>query len=190
MVDLLLIDNYDSFTYNLVHYLTEVGANCQVVRNDQITTAQILSKKPKAVVISPGPSDPDKAGICLDFIKKSAGRIPILGVCLGHQAIAQAYGSEIIKTKPMHGKISTITNTGEGLFKNTPPEFDVTRYHSLVISPHNLPNCFKITAHSQNLIMAIQHKKFNIHGVQFHPESIASQYGHQILHNFVDLCRG
>ncbi len=186
---LLLIDNYDSFTYNLVHYLGELGHKSEIHRNDKITVAGVLEKQPKAIVLSPGPCTPTEAGICLDLIKAASPTIPILGVCLGHQAIGQAFGG-VVKRAPqaMHGKMSTLTTTRAGLFKGLPRNFEVTRYHSLIIEAETLPECLIATAHtSDGLIMGLQHKTLPVHGVQFHPESIASEHGHAILANFLSL---
>jgi anthranilate synthase component 2 len=184
---ILLIDNYDSFTYNLLHYLAELGAEVEVVRNDAITPAEVVKKNPQGVVISPGPCTPDEAGICLDLVKEAAGKIPMLGVCLGHQSIAQALGGKVIRApKPMHGKISTITHHDSGVFKGLPKRFEVTRYHSLIVERESLPDCFEISAETEDgIIMGITHKEHDIHGVQFHPESIASEHGHAILKNFI-----
>ncbi len=186
---LVLIDNYDSFTYNLVHFLGELGASTDVIRNDQTTPEKIIASRPSGIVISPGPCDPDQAGICLDLIRKVNGSIPILGVCLGHQCIGQAYGGRIVRTNPvMHGKLSTITHTNTGIFKNIPQSFQATRYHSLVIERDTLPACLEITAYSSDgYIMGVAHRTLPVHGVQFHPESIASQFGHEILRNFLLL---
>jgi len=186
---LLLIDNYDSFTYNLVHYLAELGVNIDVIRNDAITVEQIAEHNPNGIIISPGPCTPNEAGICLDLINKLGTKIPMLGVCLGHQSIAQSFGGKVIQADtPMHGKTSVIQNTGQGVFKGLPNNFTVTRYHSLIVERPTLPDCFDITAQTDdNIIMAVQHKQHNLHGVQFHPESIASEYGHDILRNFVEL---
>ena len=186
---LLLIDNYDSFTYNLVYYLGELGASCEVRRNDQISVDDALRLKPKAIVLSPGPCTPNEAGLCLELIKKSAGKIPILGVCLGHQAIGQAYGGKVVRAKePMHGKLSTIKHTGEGIFKGLPEKFEITRYHSLVVERSSLPSCFNVTAETlDGVIMGISHITHRVHGVQFHPESIASHCGHALLANFLEL---
>jgi len=186
---LLLIDNYDSFTYNLVHYIGELGASCEVRRNDQISVDDALRLKPKAIVLSPGPCTPNEAGLCLELIKKSAGKIPILGVCLGHQAIGQAYGGKVVRAKePMHGKLSSIKHAGEGIFKGLPEKFEITRYHSLVVERSSLPSCFNVTAETlDGVIMGISHKTHRVHGVQFHPESIASQCGHALLANFLEL---
>ncbi len=186
---LLLIDNYDSFTYNLVHYLGELGAEAKVVRNDELTAADAFALKPEAVVMSPGPCDPDQAGICLELIRTAPADMPILGVCLGHQAIGQAMGGEVVRCHEiMHGKLSTITHSGTGLFKGLPQGFSVTRYHSLTVKPETLPDCLEITARSQSgVIMGLQHRSRPIHGVQFHPESIASEHGHALLKNFLEI---
>jgi anthranilate synthase component 2 len=186
---LLLIDNYDSFTYNLVHYLGELGGVCEVHRNDQITVAEVMARQPKAIVLSPGPCTPNEAGICLDLIKAAGATIPLLGVCLGHQAIGQAYGGKVIRApQPMHGKLSTIRHTGEGLFAGTPDRFQITRYHSLIVERSSLPDCLRVTAEtSDGLIMGLAHKSHPVHGVQFHPESIASEHGHDLLANFLRL---
>lgn len=186
---LVLIDNYDSFTYNLVHYIGELGATCHVVRNDKISSDEVLAKKPVAIVLSPGPCTPNEAGICLDLVKAVDGKIPILGVCLGHQAIGQAYGGKIVRAEePMHGKLSAITHTDTGVFKGLERSFEVTRYHSLIIERSSLPECLKITAETEDgIIMGVEHKDLPVHGVQFHPESIASENGHRILANFLKL---
>jgi anthranilate synthase component 2 len=187
---ILLIDNYDSFTYNLLHYLAELGAEVKVVRNDALTVDEILQdKKIKGIVISPGPCTPNEAGICLDLIKQVAGKLPIFGVCLGHEAIGQAFGGDIVRVDPMHGKVSEITHDGKGIFTKVPTPFKATRYHSLVVGRKSLPDCLEITAETKDgLIMALQHKDFDIYGVQFHPESIASEHGHAILKNFLSKC--
>jgi anthranilate synthase component 2 len=186
---LLLIDNYDSFTYNLVHYLGELGAEAHVVRNDEITAAQAFALKPQAIVMSPGPRTPDDAGICLELVRSAPATMPILGVCLGHQAIGQAYGGEVVRChEVLHGKLSSITHTGTGLFKGLPQGFSVTRYHSLTVNPETLPDCLAVTARSQSgVIMGLEHKTRPVYGVQFHPESIASEHGHALLKNFLDL---
>ena len=186
---LLLIDNYDSFTYNLVHFLGELDAPSVVHRNDHISADEALALGPSAIVLSPGPCTPNEAGICLELIKKADGRIPILGVCLGHQSIGQVYGGKVVRAPiPMHGKLSTITHTGDGVFAGLPEKFDVTRYHSLIVDRKSLPDCFKITAETDDgIIMGLQHKTHPVHGVQFHPESIASQCGHALLANFLEL---
>lgn len=185
---IILIDNYDSFTYNLVHYLYELGAKVKVYRNDEVSAEKVLSEKPEAIVISPGPCDPDKAGICLDLIKKaSKKKIPIFGVCLGLEAIAQAFGGKIVRApKPMHGKISEVTHGGKGVFKKIKNPLKATRYHSLVAERDSLPDCFEVTAETEDgLIMGLQHKSLPIHAVQFHPESIATENGHDIIKNFL-----
>ena len=186
---LILIDNYDSFTYNLVHYLGELGAESVVVRNDKVSVDEVLEKKPKAIVLSPGPCTPNEAGICLDLIKRAGPTIPLLGVCLGHQAIGQAYGGKVIRAPvPMHGKLSRITSTGEGIFHGLPRQFQITRYHSLIVERATLPDSLHITAETDDgLIMGLQHKSHPVHGVQFHPESIASEQGHALLANFLKL---
>ncbi|HRD75731.1 MAG TPA: aminodeoxychorismate/anthranilate synthase component II [Hyphomicrobiaceae bacterium] len=186
---LLLIDNYDSFTFNLVHYLGEIGATCEVVRNDKITVAAAIAMKPKGIVLSPGPCTPNEAGICLDLIAKAGASIPILGVCLGHQAIGQAYGGKVIRAPlPMHGKMSTVSTTGRGLFAGVPTRFEVTRYHSLVVERATLPPELRITAETADgLIMGLEHVSHPVHGVQFHPESIASEHGHDLLANFLKV---
>lgn len=186
---LILIDNYDSFTYNLVHYLGELGAVSEVVRNDKMTAEEVIAAKPKAIVLSPGPCTPNEAGVCLDLIAKAGATIPILGVCLGHQSIGQAYGGKVIRApEPLHGKLSTVTHTDKGVFKGLPKKFQVTRYHSLIVERSSLPDCLEVTAEtSDGLIMGLQHKTHPVHGVQFHPESIASEHGHALLANFLEL---
>ncbi len=186
---LVLIDNYDSFTYNLVHFLGELGAQVDVIRNDKTTPEEIIARRPSGIVISPGPCDPDQAGICLDLITRVNGAIPILGVCLGHQCIGQAYGGRIVRVHPvMHGKLSAITHNNTGLFKGLPNGFQATRYHSLVIERASLPECLEVTAQTADgVIMGVSHRSQPVHGVQFHPESIASQYGHELLRNFLLL---
>ncbi len=188
---ILLIDNYDSFTYNLLHYLGELGADVVVRRNDALTAAEALALNPEGIVISPGPCDPDRAGICLDLIRQNAGLIPMLGVCLGHQAIGQAHGGKIVRApKPMHGKVSQITHTGRGLFAGIPSPFKATRYHSLTVAREGLPACLEITAESDDgVIQGLSHKTNPVHGVQFHPESIHSEHGHALLRNFLGLAR-
>lgn len=186
---LLLIDNYDSFTYNLVHFLGELGTASTVLRNDQITVEEALELKPKAIVLSPGPCTPNEAGICLELVKKVAGQFPLLGVCLGHQSIAQAYGGNVIRAAtPMHGKLSTIRRRDTGLFKGLPETFQVTRYHSLIVERETLPDCLEITAETDDgIVMGLQHRDLPVHGVQFHPESIASENGHALLANFLEI---
>jgi anthranilate synthase component II len=185
---LLLIDNYDSFTYNLVHFLGELGAESTVVRNDKISVAEAMALKPQAIVLSPGPCTPDDAGICLDLIAAAGPTIPLLGVCLGHQAIGQHYGGKVLRApKPMHGKLSTIATSGQGLFSGIPKRFEVTRYHSLIVERSSLPSELEITAETDDgVIMGLAHKTHPVHGVQFHPESIASEHGHAILANFLE----
>lgn len=188
---LLLIDNYDSFTYNLFHYLGELGEDVLVKRNDHITVQDAVAMRPQSIVLSPGPCDPDRAGICLALINAAAGRIPILGVCLGHQAIGQAYGGRIVRApEPMHGKLSRIHHTGQSVFRGLEDGFQATRYHSLVIDRASLPAALDITAETDDgIIMGVAHKTQPVHGVQFHPESIASQHGHALLQNFLRLAR-
>src|SRR5262245_2754233 len=185
---LVLIDNYDSFTYNLVHYLGELGASCEVFRNDKISVAEVLRAKPRGIVLSPGPCTPNEAGICLELIAKVGPSIPILGVCLGHQAIGQAYGGNVVRApQPMHGKLSSISHTGEGVFRALPRRFEVTRYHSLIVERESLPEDLAVTAEAGGLIMGLQHRAHPVHGVQFHPESIASEHGHALLAYFLEL---
>ena len=185
---ILLVDNYDSFTFNLVHLLGELDVECEVVRNDAITAEAALAMAPSAIVLSPGPSTPDEAGICLDLIR-IAGDVPLLGVCLGHQAIGQAFGGAVIRgSVPMHGKVSPVLHDGAGIFAGLPTPFDAARYHSLVIDPARPSNVLDITARTADgVIMGVQHRTRPIHGVQFHPESIASQHGHALLGNFLRL---
>ena len=185
----LLIDNYDSFTYNLVHYLGELGAEVTVRRNDAISVAEALALGDEVIVLSPGPCDPDRAGICLDVIKAAAGKRPLLGVCLGHQAIGQAFGGRVVRAAvPMHGKVSQIRHDGSGLFEGLPSPIAATRYHSLVVERDTLPDCLRVTAETDDgLIMGLAHRSLPVHGVQFHPESIASVGGHDILRNFLNL---
>ncbi|MCI5059741.1 MAG: aminodeoxychorismate/anthranilate synthase component II [Alphaproteobacteria bacterium] len=187
---ILLIDNYDSFTFNLVQYLGELGAETQVHRNDQITVAEIFKLKPRGILISPGPGDPDHAGICLELIKENLEHdIPLLGVCLGHQAIGQIFGGKVIRApEPVHGKTSDITHEGKSVFKSLPSPFEATRYHSLIVEKENLPDELEITATTNDgLIMGLAHKTKPIHGVQFHPESIATKHGHDLLQNFLNM---
>ena len=187
-----LIDNYDSFTYNLVHFLGDLGARCRVYRNDKVSVSEVLSEGPDAIVLSPGPCDPDKAGICLDLIVQASGQVPLLGVCLGHQAIGQAFGGDVVRASElMHGKLSTISHSGAGIFRGLPERFSVTRYHSLIVARNTLPDCLVVTAKTENgLIMGLQHREQCVHGVQFHPESIASEHGHDILRNFLEIAGG
>ena len=185
---LLMIDNYDSFTYNLVQYLAEIGQEVKVVRNDKISIEEISKLNPQYIVISPGPCTPNEAGISLELIEAFKGKIPIFGVCLGHQSIGQAFGGKIIHAQTiMHGKTSEISHNNKGVFRGIKKPFIATRYHSLVIDRESLPNCFDITAWTDdNEIMGIKHKELAIEGVQFHPESILSEYGHDLLKNFLD----
>ncbi len=187
----LLIDNYDSFTYNLWHYLGELGAEVIVKRNDAITVAEVLAMNPEGVVISPGPSIPEKAGICVELIRQ-LGRIPILGVCLGHQAIGAAVGGRIVRApEPMHGKVGQIFHERTGVFAGVPSPFSATRYHSLIVERSSLPLSLRVTASSEDgLIMGLVHDDRPIHGVQFHPESIELQHGHAVLRNFLTLASG
>ena len=189
---ILLIDNYDSFTFNLVHFLGDLGAECDVVRNDAITTEQALARAPEAIVLSPGPCTPSEAGICLDLIQAAAGRVPILGVCLGHQAIGQVFGGRVIRAPtPMHGKVGPITHTNSDVFAGLPSPFNATRYHSLIVEADTLPDQLEPTAWTENgIIMGMRHRTMPIFGVQFHPESIASEHGHALLGNFLALARG
>jgi anthranilate synthase component 2 len=188
---ILLIDNYDSFTYNLFHYLGELGAEVKVVRNDEITADQALALKPEGIVLSPGPCTPNEAGICLEVIEKAAGRMPILGVCLGHQAIGQVYGGRIVRApEPMHGKLSRMHHTGRSVFRGLNNDFLATRYHSLTIDPPSMPAALEVTATSEDgVIQGVMHKSHPVHGVQFHPESIASENGHALLNNFLVIAR-
>ncbi len=187
----LLIDNYDSFTYNLVHYLGELGADVVVKRNDAVRADEALMLGAQGLVISPGPCDPDKAGICLELIKKAARRLPILGVCLGHQAIGQAFGGKVVRAPaPMHGKVSVMTHNGDGIFAGIPSPFRATRYHSLIVERETLPDCFEVTSETEDgVIMGLAHRSLPIYGVQFHPESIASEHGHRLLKNFLRIAQ-
>ncbi len=191
---LLMIDNYDSFTFNVVQYLGELGAEVKVVRNDEITVADIESLKPDRIVISPGPCTPNEAGISMETIRAFAGRLPILGICLGHQSIGQVFGGDVVRARAvMHGKTSSIYHTGKGVFHNLPSPYIATRYHSLVVDKATLPDCLEMTAWTQTAdggvdeIMGFRHKAFAIEGVQFHPESILTEHGHALLENFLKL---
>jgi anthranilate synthase component 2 len=188
---LLLIDNYDSFTYNLFHYLGELGAEVVVKRNDELSAREALAMGADAIVLSPGPCTPREAGICIDVVKEAAGHMPILGVCLGHQAIGEAYGGTIVRApEPMHGKLSRIRHTGKSVFRGLNGDFLATRYHSLTIAPESMPASLEVTATSDDgVIQGVMHKSHPVHGVQFHPESIASENGHALLRNFLDLAR-
>ena len=188
---ILLIDNYDSFTYNLFHFLGELGTEVRVERNDALTADQALALKPEGIVLSPGPCTPNEAGICLEVIRKAGGAVPILGVCLGHQAIGQAYGGKVVRApEPMHGKLSRIHHTGKSVFRGLNNDFNATRYHSLTIAPESMPASLDVTATSEDgVIQGVVHKSHPVHGVQFHPESIASEHGHQLLKNFLDLAK-
>jgi len=187
---LLLIDNYDSFTYNLVHYVGELGAETRVVRNDAMDVTEALALRPAGILLSPGPCDPDQAGICLPLTRAAAkAGIPLLGVCLGHQTIGQAFGGCVIRhSEIVHGKMGEIRHSGASVFAGLPSPFDATRYHSLVVERDSLPDCLEVTAElADGTIMGLRHREHRIHGVQFHPESIASQHGHALLRNFLDM---
>jgi anthranilate synthase component 2 len=190
---LLMIDNYDSFTYNVVQYLGELGCEVQVVRNDEITVADIATLAPERIVISPGPCTPNEAGISMDVIREYAGKLPVLGICLGHQSIGQVFGGEVVRARQvMHGKTSPIHHRGEGVFKGLSQPFEATRYHSLVVARESLPDCLEITAWTQtedgevDEIMGLRHRELAVEGVQFHPESILTAHGHDLLRNFLE----
>lgn len=190
---LLMIDNYDSFTYNIVQYLSELGADVHVVRNDEIAVTDIKSLAPERIVLSPGPCTPNEAGISLDVIHEYAGKLPLLGICLGHQSIAQAFGGKIIRAKQvMHGKTSLIHHIDEGVFRGLPVPYVATRYHSLVVEQSTLPDCLEVTAWTEtengqlDEIMGVRHRQLAVEGVQFHPESILTEYGHDLLRNFLN----
>mgnify|MGYP000088181543 CR=1 FL=1 len=187
---LLLIDNYDSFTYNLVHYLGELGADVLVKRNDALDVQEAMALNPSAILLSPGPCDPDQAGICLALTMAAAeARVPLMGVCLGHQTLGQAFGGKVVRhSEIVHGKMGAMKHTGKGLFADLPSPFDATRYHSLVVDRESLPDCLEITAElDDGTIMGLQHRELPLHGVQFHPESIASEHGHKLLNNFLAM---
>ena len=186
---ILLIDNYDSFTWNLVHYLGDLGAETRVERNDALSVDEALSSGASAIVLSPGPCDPPSAGICMDLVKEAPDTLPILGVCLGHQAIGAALGARVDRChEVLHGKISTISHDGTGLFQDLPQGLEATRYHSLTVAPDTVPDCLRVTARSQSgVVMGIAHTDRPVHGVQFHPESIRTQHGHAMLRNFLML---
>lgn len=190
---LLMIDNYDSFTYNVVQYLAELGADVNVVRNDEIAVADIEALAPKRIVISPGPCTPDEAGVSMDVIRHFQGKLPILGICLGHQSIGQVYGARVVRAKQvMHGKVSKVYHRGDGVFQGLTMPFTATRYHSLVIEQQSLPECLEVTAWTESddgtvdEIMGVRHRTYAVEGVQFHPESILSEHGHDLLRNFLE----
>ena len=186
---ILVIDNYDSFTYNLVQYLGELGAEMKIFRNDKITVAEAVALNPEKVLISPGPCTPKEAGISCDMIREFGPRVPLLGVCLGHQSIGEVYGGKVVRAERlMHGKTSPMLHNGESVFKGLPSPFDATRYHSLIVERESLPSCLKITAETaEGEIMGFMHTEHPVHGVQFHPESILTQHGKQLIQNFLDL---
>ncbi len=185
----LLIDNYDSFTYNLFHFLGELGAEVEVRRNDSLSAQDAIDLHPQGIVLSPGPCDPNRAGICLELVEKAAGEVPLLGVCLGHQAVGQAFGGKVVRgPAPMHGKLSEIRHEGDGVFAELPSPMTATRYHSLVVERESLPDCLALTAETEDgVVMGLRHRELPIYGVQFHPESIASEHGHALLGNFLRL---
>jgi anthranilate synthase/aminodeoxychorismate synthase-like glutamine amidotransferase len=189
---IVLIDNYDSFTFNLVHFLGDLGADCVVRRNDKITPAEVLAMNPTAIVLSPGPCTPNEAGICLDMVTAAAGKVPLLGVCLGHQAIGQAFGGNVIRApEPVHGKTSPVHHANSDIFAGLPDPFTATRYHSLIVERAALPDALEVTAWTDDgIIMGLRHKNLPIFGVQFHPESIATSHGHEILENFLNIAGG
>jgi anthranilate synthase component II len=186
---IVLVDNYDSFAFNLVHYLGGLGAEVVVHRNDKVAVADVMAADPEAIVLSPGPCTPNEAGICLDLIKQASSAIPILGVCLGHQAVGQAFGGTVVRApSPVHGKLSDVRHQGGGVFRGINGAFKATRYHSLVVARDTVPDTLEVTADTDDqLVMGLSHKTLPVHGVQFHPESIASEHGHLILKNFLDL---
>jgi anthranilate synthase component 2 len=188
---ILVIDNYDSFVWNLVHYLGELGAEPVVVRNDKIAPEEALAREPEAIMLSPGPCTPNEAGICLDLVRLANGAVPMFGVCLGHQAIGQAYGGKVVRAPTlMHGKLSKILHEGDGVLHGINGPFEATRYHSLTIAPDSVPDSLLANAHTEDgVIMGLRHKSHPVHGVQFHPESIASEHGHRVLENFLQLAR-
>ena len=185
---IVLIDNYDSFTFNLVHYLGGLGADVAVHRNDKISADAVMASQPEAIVLSPGPCTPNEAGICLDLIARASASIPIMGVCLGHQAIGQSFGGRVVRAPvPVHGKLSDMQHHGRGVFRGINGPFKATRYHSLVVDRPSMPDDLEVVAETDGLVMGLAHKSRPVHGVQFHPESIASEHGHVILKNFLDL---
>jgi anthranilate synthase component 2 len=186
---IVLVDNYDSFTFNLVHYLGGLGTDVAVHRNDKISVSEVLAREPEAIVLSPGPCTPSQAGVCLNLIERAATAIPILGVCLGHQAIGQAFGGSVVRAPaPVHGKLSDICHQGQSVFRGINGPFKATRYHSLVVERDTVPDTLSVTAETDGgLVMGLSHKTLPVHGVQFHPESIASEHGHLLLKNFIEL---
>jgi len=188
---ILLIDNYDSFTFNLVHFFGDLGATCLVKRNDTLSVAEAMALNPEAIVLSPGPCTPNEAGICVDLVRAAAGKIPLLGVCLGHQAIGQAFGGHVMRAiEPVHGKTSPIRHDNTDIFAGLPDPFTATRYHSLIVQKATLPETLVVTATTEDgTIMGLRHASLAVYGVQFHPESIATSHGHEILQNFLDLAR-
>jgi anthranilate synthase/aminodeoxychorismate synthase-like glutamine amidotransferase len=186
---LLLVDNYDSFTYNLYQYLGELGATIEVVRNDQLTVDAALERAPRAIVISPGPGTPDQAGISLELIRRAAGRVPLLGVCLGHQSLGQVFGGRVVRApKLMHGKTSEISHDGRSIYRDLPQPFTATRYHSLMVAPDSIPACLEVSARSEDgVVMGLRHREHLLEGVQFHPESILTRAGKDLLRNFLEL---
>ena len=184
---IVLIDNYDSFTFNLFHYLGGLGADVAVHRNDKISVADVMASRPDAIVLSPGPCTPNEAGICLALIEKAAPTIPVLGVCLGHQAIGQAFGGKVVRAAPIHGKVSEVKHDGTGIFRGINSPLKATRYHSLVVERASMPAALKVNAETDRLVMGLMHDTLPVHGVQFHPESIASEHGHLMLKNFLDI---
>lgn len=184
----LVIDNYDSFTYNLVQYLGELGASVLVRRNDKVSLEEILSLHPDRIVVSPGPCTPNEAGISLEVVEKAPTEIPVLGVCLGHQAIGQAYGGKVVRGEPVHGKIARIFHDGEGVYRGLPQGFEATRYHSLVIEPDSVPECLIVTSRTEDgVIMGVRHRELPVEGVQFHPESVLTGSGRNLLENFLEI---
>ena len=185
---IVLIDNYDSFTFNLFHYLGGLGADVAVHRNDKISVADVVALEPEAIMLSPGPCTPNEAGICLDLIAKASPTTPILGVCLGHQAIGQAFGGKVVRATPLHGKVSDISHKGTGVFRGINGPLKATRYHSLVVERASMPNALTVNAETADrLVMGLMHESLPVHGVQFHPESIASEHGHLMLRNFLEV---